>query len=348
MEEIAAVATEAEAAEVMEAEVVEVAVIKTKAPEKPEVFVPSERPKEALMSDAGKEQEQGCNTAKPVETRLSDFGAKFPALGAGMGFRPPYRSDLFFHRPKIGFLEITIEHYLDMTAEKEEELDLLSRHFSLIPHGLNLSIGSAEGIDPWYLDEVAGLLERLRPAWWSEHLSWNRAGGVEIGHLSPLPFSQASVDIVCRNLEAVRKVIDRPFLLEQISYIACLPQAEMSEAAFLSTILLESGCGLLLDVTNLYANSQNHKYDPLAFLEALPPDRIVQMHFVGGAWQKGRYIDSHSTATPPEVWALFEEVCRRFPVKAASLERDEALPPFSSILEEIEKAKALGRRYHRW
>ena len=130
-----------------------------------------------------------------------------PTLGVGLGFREPFLAELFRHRDGVDFLEITADHYFDAPEEKRAELDLLAAHFPIIPHGLDLSLGSAEGIDEAYLDAMADLVARLDPPWWSEHIAYTRAGGVSIGHLAPLPWTREAVDVVVRNVERVRRRI---------------------------------------------------------------------------------------------------------------------------------------------
>jgi uncharacterized protein (UPF0276 family) len=257
-------------------------------------------------------------------------------------------ADLFLNRTAVDFLEIVADHYLDAPAEKERELELLAGNFPIIPHAINLSLGSAEGIDQEYLAKLADLIDRLQPPWWSEHIAFTQAGGVEIGHLTPLPFTREAIDHFCRNVATVREAIAVPLILENISYTVNLPFAEMSEAQFLREILERTDCGLLLDVTNLYANSVNQRFDPRRFLDELPLERVVQLHFVGGHWHDGVWVDSHSTATPDAVWRLLEEVLQRAPVKGVLLERDENLPPFSELAGELELARTIGRRCGRW
>jgi uncharacterized protein (UPF0276 family) len=273
---------------------------------------------------------------------------ELPVLGAGIGFREPYLGDLFLRRGQVDFLEITADHYFDASPEKQEELDLLAAHFPLIPHGLNLSLGSAEGLDPAYLDRLEALVRRLGPPWWSEHIAFTRAGGVEIGHLSPLPYMREALDAFCRNALEARRRIDVPLILENITYALTLPGAEMSEAQFLTEVLERTGCGLLLDVTNLHVNAVNHGYDPATFLDQIPLERVVQLHFVGGHWHDGVLIDSHAHATPAEVWELMETIVARAPVKGIILERDANLPPFAELAAEVERARDIGRRCHRW
>ena len=271
-----------------------------------------------------------------------------PILGAGLGFREPFRSDLFLHRTDVDFLEITADHYFDATPEKLRELDLLREHFTLIPHGLNLSLGTAEGLDVDYLEKFARLVEQLDPPWWSEHIAFTRAGGLEIGHLTPLPFTREAVRTLQKNIARARALIPMPLILENITAMVALPGAEMTEAEFLTEVLLQSDCGLLLDVTNLHTNSMNHGYDPLKFLNQIPLERVVQLHFTGGHQHEGVLIDSHSQPTPPEVWQLLDRVLERAPVRGVILERDENLPPFRELLAEVCRARELGRKHHRW
>jgi uncharacterized protein (UPF0276 family) len=271
-----------------------------------------------------------------------------PTLGVGLGFREPFISDLFLNRQQVDFLEIVAEHYLDASWQKQQELKLLATHFPIIPHAINLSLGSAEGLDTDYLRKLAALIKQLNPPWWSEHICFTKAGGVDIGHLSPLPYTQEAVEVLCRNIAEVRRWIDVPLILENITYMVKLPGAEMTEAQFLGEVVERSDCGLLLDVTNLHTNAVNYSYDVHDFLQQLPSDRIVQLHFVGGHWHDGILIDSHSQSTPVEVWQLIEEVVARVPVKGIILERDENLPPFAELTAELQKARNIGRSHSRW
>lgn len=264
-----------------------------------------------------------------------------PQLGVGIGFREPFKSELFFNQNKVDFLEIVVEHYLDVLPHKEQELELLMSHFPIIPHGINLSIGSAEGIDPDYLQKLARLINKINPPWWSEHLSFTKAGGIDIGHLSPLPYTPEAVDVVCQNIQEIKRFIDVPLILENITYLLAIPGAKMTEAQFIGEVLERCDCGLLLDVTNLYTNSINHGYDALEFLNQLPLERVVQLHFTGGFWDGNVLIDSHSHETFSEVWQLIAEVLKRVTPKGMILERDENIPPFAELVTELEQARGL-------
>ena len=273
-----------------------------------------------------------------------EFANQLSKTKIGLGFRPQLKSDIFLYRNEIDFLEITADHYFDATPQKLAELDLLKKHFQLTPHGLNLSLGSAEGIDENYLEKFAELVEKIQPEWFSDHICWTKSGEVEIGHLSPVPFTNEALKVLIRNITTVKNRIKTPLILENITYMFRYPFAEMDEAEFLTKILEETDSGLLLDVTNLYINSINHQYDWRKFLDKLPLERVVQLHFVGGHQFKNYLIDSHSYQTPNEIWEVFREVCSRADVKGAILERDGNFPHFSEILEELNTARALSEK----
>jgi uncharacterized protein len=284
------------------------------------------------------------STSTGPRTSLSSL----PTLGVGLGFREPFRGDLFLARDRVDFLEVTADHYFDASPEKERELALLADHFTLIPHGLSLSLGSAEGLDPVYLGKFARLVQRLKPPWWSEHVAFTKAGGVDVGHLAPVPFSIEALDVLEANVAEAGRAIETPLIVENITYVVAMPGAEMGEAEFLDRLTERTGCGLLLDVTNLHTNAVNHGFDPLEVLDRLPLDRVVQLHFAGGEWHDGRLVDSHARPAPPEVWELLDEVIARAPVKGIILERDDDLPPFGELLDEVDRARSLMKAHGRW
>jgi uncharacterized protein (UPF0276 family) len=264
-----------------------------------------------------------------------------PKLGIGIGYREQFRADLFLYQTEVDFLEITADHYFDASIRKLEELELLKQHFQLIPHGLNLSLGSAEGIDENYLEKFARLVDLVKPAWFSDHICFTRSGGKEIGHLAPVPYTNEAVKVFIKNISGVKARIDTPLILENITYTNCFPSSEMSESEFITRILEETDCGLLLDITNLYINSKNLGFDWREFLDQLPMERIVQLHFVGTHKHNNRLIDAHAHKTDAEIWDVFREVCSRTNVKGAILERDENFPPFAEILDELKTAKEI-------
>lgn len=271
-----------------------------------------------------------------------------PVLGVGLGYRFPLRQSLDQHPESVDFLEIIADHYLDANPRKLAELEALRCRFTLIPHAINLSLGSAEGVEPRYLTRLAALIRRIDPPWWSEHLSFTTAGEVEVGHLCPLPRTHETLAVLQRNIEAVRAAVDVPLILENITYGVEMPGAEMREGKFLKEVVARTGCRLLLDVTNLYINSVNHRYDAREVLEALSPEDVVQLHFVGVGTRGDQLFDDHATAVQEEVWELLDRVVARFAVKGIILERDQKFPSFNELVGELARARQIGREHGRW
>ena len=283
-----------------------------------------------------------------AQTTITPALESLPVLGVGMGYRDPLRKEILQYPDGIDFLEITADNFLQSPNTRWVFLDALRSRYSLIPHGLNLSLGSAEGLNREYLSELTELVQRVNPPWWSEHIAFTKAEGVEIGHLSPLPFNRASIDAFCDNVCEAQDRIETPLILENITYTVDLPWHEMEENKFLGELLDRTGCGLLLDVTNLFINSQNHGYDPVEFLKTIPPERIIQLHFVGGMMKDGKWIDNHSQNTQDDIFQLIDSVLQYAPVKGVILERDANFPPFTTIADELERARDLGRKHERW
>ncbi len=267
-----------------------------------------------------------------------------PKLGVGLGFREPLRPDIFLNQSRLDFLEITSDHYLDATPGKLDELSLLQDSFTLIPHSLDLSLGSAEGVDEVYLDKLAGLVGRISPPWFSDHICFTRSNGIKLGHLASVPYTDEALKVFVGNIQRVKERIPFPLILENITYDVTFPSSEMSEPRFISRLLEETDCGMLLDATNLFINSVNNGYDWRRFLDQLPMERVVQLHFVGSHRHGERLIDAHSNRTEDEIWNVFEEICVRCDIKGAILERDEKFPDFSELLDELEIARRFIRK----
>jgi len=232
------------------------------------------------------------------------------------------------------------------SAEASGELDRIS-HNSEISSSDAAQPLSAEGIDEKYLEKLAALVEKLQPAWFSEHICFTKSGGVDIGHLAPVAFTRESLNVLKRNIRRAKEVIKTPLILENITYMVRYPFSEMDEAEFIAELIEETDCGLLLDVTNLYINAVNHDYDWREYLQKIPRERIVQLHFVGSHRHGNVLIDGHADKTEDEIWNVFREVCVNSNVKGAILERDENFPAFTEILEEIKMARNILQKTER-
>jgi len=263
-----------------------------------------------------------------------------PFLGAGLGLRDELAPALVPHRDRIDFIEVIGEHFFDPTREARRRLSVLADRFPVVVHTIGLSLGSAEPPDTAYLDAVARVVRDTGAAWWSDHVSYTRAGGVDVGHLAPVPRTEEALAALARNAVIARERVPAPMLVENVAYLVD-PGGEMDEAEFVARALDATGCGLLLDLTNLHANAVNHVYDPFAWLARIPLDRVVQVHVTGGHWHGGVLVDSHSSATPDDVWSLLGWTAARAPVRAVLVERDERFPPVEELLDELDRARAI-------
>lgn len=266
--------------------------------------------------------------------------ADLPFLGAGVSFREAWRWEVVRHRDELGAIECIPEEVAGPAGVRD--LVHLREAVPVLLHGIGMSLGSAEGLDPDRVRHVARLAEAVAPPWFSEHIAFTRAGGIEIGHLAPLPFTREAVATVAANVaELQRSLAGLPLLLENIAYTLQLPGAEMTEAELVRAVVEETGAFLLLDLENVHANASNHGYDPIEYLETLPLERVVEVHLAGGIQREGRYIDSHTRPVPEESWALLEWLAPRAALRAVIIERDDDLPPFTELLAEVRRAKEI-------
>lgn len=263
----------------------------------------------------------------------------------GIGFRPQFKAELFLYAEEVDFLEITADHFFTKSKEKRDELMTLKNHFTLIPHGLNTSLGSAEGIDEKYVEKIAEIIDLVNPPYWSEHLCFTKAGGIELGHLAAVPFTNQMVDVFCKNIETIRKTIKIPLILENITYNFVVPSSEMSETAFITKVVKDAQIGLLLDITNLFINAKNHHFDYKQFLKEIPTDKIVQFHFVGAFQKNGIWYDGHAHAVNDEIWEVLDYATAHTDVKTMILERDEAIPNFKELTNELKIARDIFKKY---
>jgi uncharacterized protein (UPF0276 family) len=264
--------------------------------------------------------------------------ADLPFLGAGVSFREAWRWEVIRHRDELGAVECIPEDVAGPAGVRD--LCLIRDAVPVLLHGIGLSLGSAEGLDPERVRHTARVAEAVSPPWFSEHIAFTRADGIEIGHLTPLPFTHEAVATVARNVAELKRALPGlPILLENIAYPFLLPGAEMSEAEFVRAVVEEADAGLLLDLENVHANARNHRYDPIAYLESLPLERVTEVHLAGGVVSGGQYVDSHTRPVPEESWALLEWLAPRTPVRAVIIERDDDLPPFEDLLAEVRRAR---------
>ncbi|MEV6370598.1 DUF692 domain-containing protein [Micromonospora musae] len=259
--------------------------------------------------------------------------------GVGIGWRPEiagFVADL----PGLRFVEVVAESLAPSRPLPAGLAVLRERGVTVVPHGVRLSLGGAEPVHPERVEQLAQVAALVDAPLVSEHIAFVRAGGVEAGHLLPLPRSRAAVDAVCANVARVQERLPVPIALEPIAALFDWPDDELDEAAFLTEILDRSGALLLLDIANVYANARNRHADPLDLLDRLPLERVAYVHVAGGAEHGGFYHDTHTDPVPPPVLELVGELCARRRPPALLLERDGAYPPAQVLRTELDAVAA--------
>ncbi|MFJ3856453.1 DUF692 family multinuclear iron-containing protein [Streptomyces sp. NPDC090085] len=268
------------------------------------------------------------------------MSAPLPHLGSGLGYRRELADGIAASGTAVDWLEVITEHYLFAPPDSREALRELRRGHPLVPHGLELSLGSPRPPDPRYVTALAELVEEIDAPWFSDHLCFTSSADISVGTLTPLPRSRAVARDVARRAQRVQEEVGVPLILENITYHIDLPNP-LSEAQFIAEVMEHCTCGLLLDLTNLDINSRNHGYDVGDFLDTVPLERVVQVHLAGGTQDPdGTARDTHSAPVPERVWGLLAELSARTDIRATLLERDQDFPEdFAEITAEIDRAR---------
>jgi uncharacterized protein (UPF0276 family) len=261
---------------------------------------------------------------------------------AGIGLRAPHYEALSARRPEAGFLEVHAENFFGEGGPALAWLERFRAAYELSIHGVGLSLGSAAGLDPLHLDRLARLAERFQPCLVSEHLSWSAASGRHANDLLPLPFTREAVDHVARNIERAQDRLKRRLLVENVSAYVAWPEGEMDEAAFLREVAGRSGCGILLDLNNVWVNAVNFGFDPHRYLASIEPRHVHQYHLAGHEAVDGLLVDTHGTPVCEEVWSLYGEALEVIGPRPVLVEWDTALPPLDVLLEHARRAAAMG------
>jgi uncharacterized protein len=265
------------------------------------------------------------------------YEGRRPAVG--IGFRPELNEPIVDHLREFEVLEIMVDHYIAGGPRIRGQIRELSRNVPIVGHGVGLSLGTAIPPDPFYLDQVAEVLELLKAPSYSEHLAFTKVPGRDFAQLLPLPRTMSTVECVINNIATIKRHIDIPFGLENITYYFEYSESSLDESEFIKLICRESGAFLLLDIENLYLNACIHRYDAVAFIDGLPPELVKAVHVAGGTTFDDLMIDSHDQPVPEPVIALLRHLLTLQTPKTIILERDDWLDDFNEILVDVGRIK---------
>lgn len=268
-----------------------------------------------------------------------------PALAAGVGLRAPHYRDFLERRPKVGWLEVHTENFLDRSGWDWHVLSQLRRDYPVSLHGVGLGLGSARGFSEHHLERVRALAASVEPVLVSEHLCWGAVHDRNLNDLLPLALDNAALDLLCERVGRVQDVLGRQILLENVSAYVRFRSDQMSEAQFMAALARRTGCLLLLDVNNLYVNQCNHGEDALAAIAAIAPGSVGEIHLAGHMVTPAAVIDHHGAEVAPQVWELYKAALSRFGRVPALVEWDTELPSLDVLLDEARRADAIASKF---
>lgn len=279
----------------------------------------------------------------------SHLADQLPKLGFGVGLRSCHfewllKNDLNpaalnpVERP-VDWFEIISENFMDNHGFAHYMLDRVRERYPIVMHGVSLSIGSSDPLNWDYLTKLNALVQGIQPAWVSDHICWTGISGVNTHDLLPLPYTEESLRHVIQRVNEVQDFLQRPLVLENPSSYLQFQQSELTEPEFINALCAETGCGLLLDVNNVFVSSFNHGFDAEEYIRTLPHKQIVQMHLAGPTHCGSHIIDTHDTEVPRQVWQLYQLAQELAPECSTLLEWDANIPEFPQLVSELNKAR---------
>jgi len=267
----------------------------------------------------------------------------------GIGLRPPHYQDVLDCPPEVDVFEVVTENFLGLRAggggRPVEVLEAVRSCRPVRLHGVSLNVGSVDPLSKDYLLRLRALADRIQPECISDHLCWTGAGWTSLHDLLPLPFTEEALTHVAARVDAVQVALGRRVLLENVSSYISFKHSSMSEWEFLAELSQRTGCGLLLDVNNVYVSAHNHAFAAHDFLAGLPTAHVAQFHLGGHTDGRGLLVDTHDQLVTNPVWDLFREAVRRFGQLPTVIEWDARLPPLATLLSEAGRARAILREF---
>lgn len=261
--------------------------------------------------------------------------------GVGIGLRHAHYRDFLDATPPVGWVEVHSENYFGDGGFDLHVLNAVRRDLPVSLHGVGLGLGSAQPLDAVHVAKLKRLVERIEPAVVSEHLCWGATAGGHLNDLLPMPLTEPALVLLGARVGELQDALGRPVLLENVSTYVRFRDDQYGETAFLAELAARSGCGVLLDVNNLYVNQCNHGEDAIDAMNALSIGTVGEIHLAGHRATGAAVIDDHGSRVAAPVWALYEYALKRFGAKPALIEWDTDLPSLDILLDEAARARAI-------
>lgn len=265
----------------------------------------------------------------------------YPNLGFGVGLRSVHFDYILSQQPRVDWFEFISENFMDSGGWPRHVLERIAEHYPLVMHGVSLSVGSTDPLDFDYLARLKRLARETKARWVSDHLCWTGVLGRNTHDLLPLPLNEETLRHVVARIRTVQDFLERPLVLENPSSYLSFAADTLSEWEFIAAMAEEADCGLLLDVNNVYVSSVNHGFDAAGYIEAIPAERVVQIHLAGHTHCGTHIIDTHDGHIVDRVWELYRLAYRRTEGVSTLVEWDSQVPSFPVLHAETLKARAL-------
>ena len=268
----------------------------------------------------------------------------FPNLGFGLGLRPPHYTHIFEHSPTVDWFEIISENFMDTDGKPRRNLARIREQYPVVMHGVAMSIGTVDPLNSEYLTKLKKLANEMKPAWISDHLCWTGIAHKSTHDLLPVPYTEEALKHIVSRIKQVQDFLERPIALENPSTYLEFKSSHIPEAEFIAQMANQSGCHLLLDVNNVYVSCYNHRLDAKAYIDALPLDKVIQIHLSGHSNMGTHIIDTHDDHVVDEVWQLYKYVIHQAGrVPNTMVEWDDNIPEWDVLYAELGKAKSAAR-----
>jgi uncharacterized protein (UPF0276 family) len=277
---------------------------------------------------------------------VTSFATSSIPVTAGLGLRAPHVSRVIAERPPVPWFEVHSENYFADGGPAIASLERVRTHYPLSLHGVGMALGSCTPLDRDHVSRLARLVERVEPALVSEHLCWGRSARRHYNDLLPLPYTPEALDLVASRIDEVQESLGRRILVENIAAYVAFPESTIPEPEFLAALARRTGCGLLLDVNNVYVNVHNHGGDASAWLDAIPAGAVQEIHLAGFDASGAMLIDTHGNAVVDDVWTLYRRVLGRIGPRPTLIEWDTDIPAFEVLDAEREKARSILESIH--
>jgi len=265
-----------------------------------------------------------------------------PFLGFGLGLRTDHYQYVIENKPQVDWFEIISENYMVPGGKPLTNLDRIRQDYPMVMHGVSMSIGSTDPLNQTYLQKLKTLIDRVEPKWISDHLCWTSVNHINSHDLLPLPYNESTIEHIVGRIKHVQDVLGRQMLIENLSSYVTYNNSEMPEWEFVNEIAKRADCYILLDINNIFVSANNHHFEPEHYVNGIDSDRVMQFHLAGHSYNGDMIIDTHDHDVCDPVWDLYGYALERFGAVSTMIERDDNIPPFIALRQELEIAEKIA------